>query len=168
MLHLISFPVPVLDMSNLPEYWTPVYNVWPDLFGMRNQGRVFPELLFHEQFNRSQAHWHFSPELCSFHYPPHCTPKDGKGLKRREIVWKIWICIFDALTLTRLEQSWTVHVFADFCSFSTLLNPVEYQHVNQKNQNVTCHFSSFKIRQPWGCLNSGVQIQFKIWKYDRN
>ena len=76
--------------------WTPVYNVWPDLFGMRNQGRVFPELLFHEQFNRSQAHWHFSPELCSFHYPPHCTPKDRRGLKS-EIVWKIWICIFDAL-----------------------------------------------------------------------
>ena len=50
--------------------WTPVYNVWPDLFGMRNLGRVFPELLFHEQFNRSQAHWHFSRSLWSFHYSP--------------------------------------------------------------------------------------------------
>ena len=91
--------------------WTPVYNVWPDLFGMRNQGRVFPELLFHEQFNRNQAHWHFSPGLCSFHFPPQSTPKDGRGLKRSEIVWKVWICIFDGLTLTKLEQNWTVHLF---------------------------------------------------------
>ena len=98
----------------------------------------------------------------------------SKGLKRREIVWEIWICMWCVLQ-TRIETKLNKKLWKTECFwrcmwyFHLCTNLVNIRHQSYKFKFPMQFWLFDTLTIPGGCISSGVQIWYNtIWKSEKN